>query len=66
LDRIPRASELTADELSTLRRLATASFTPATQVNALQRDRLLELGLIQRAMGGLMATPAGRILTRLR
>ena len=64
MDRIPRASELTAEELSALRRVAASSFTPGGQVNQAHRDRLLELGLIQRAAGGLMATPAGRIVTR--
>jgi hypothetical protein len=64
MDRIPRASELTADETRVLRGIVSGSFTPGGQVNPLQRRRLLELGLIQCAMGGLMATPAGRIVAR--
>jgi hypothetical protein len=42
-----------------------ASFTPTHQINAGQRTRLLELELIQSGMGGLMPTPAGRIVARL-
>jgi hypothetical protein len=64
MDRIPRAHELTSGEMSALRSIVGGSFTPGGHVNALQRARLLELGLIQRAMGGLMPTPAGRILAR--
>jgi hypothetical protein len=47
-----------------LRGIVAGSFTPSGHVNLAQRERLLELGLIQRAMGGLMPTPAGRILAR--
>jgi len=65
MDRIPRASELTADEMSALRNIVTSGFTPGGQINRRGRNRLLELGLIQLAMGGLMPTPAGRIVARL-
>jgi len=64
MERIPRAHELTSDEMRALRGIVTGSFTPSGQVNLFQRQRLLELGLIQCAMGGLMPTPAGRILAR--
>jgi hypothetical protein len=64
MERIPRAHELTSGEMSALRGIVAGSFTPSGQVNLVQRERLLELGLIQHAMGGLMSTPAGRILAR--
>jgi hypothetical protein len=65
MERIPRASELTTDEMRFLRRIVTASFTPGNQIHPAQRSRLIELGLIQRGMGGLVATPAGRIVSRM-
>jgi len=64
MERIPRAHELTPDEMGALRIIVSGSFTPNGHVNQHQRNRLLELGLIHRAMGGLMPTPAGRILAR--
>jgi hypothetical protein len=64
MERIPRAQELTPDELSSLRSVVAGGFTPSGQINQLQRRRLVELGLIQCAMGGLMPTPAGRIVAR--
>jgi hypothetical protein len=65
MTRIPNQLDLTADELKTLRDIVGRSFTPAGQINAQQRSRLLELGLILGGMGGLMPTPAGRIVARL-
>jgi hypothetical protein len=64
MDRIPRAQELTPDEMNSLRSVVAGGFTPDSQINRLQRKRLLELGLIQCAMGGLLPTPAGRIVAR--
>jgi hypothetical protein len=64
VDRIPRAHELTPEEMGALRRVVANSFTPGGQINRIQRERLLELGLISSAMGGLVPTPAGRILAR--
>jgi hypothetical protein len=64
MERIPRAQELTADEMNSLRSVVTGGFTPSGQINRIQRTRLLELGLIQSALGGLMPTPAGRIVAR--
>ena len=64
MERIPRAQELTADEMNSLRGVVARGFTPGGQINRFQRTRLLELGLIQCAMGGLMPTPAGRIVAR--
>ena len=64
MDRVPRAHELTADEMASLRRVVANSFTPCGHVDQLQQKHLIELGLIQRAMGGLMPTPTGRIVAR--
>jgi hypothetical protein len=64
MERIPRAHELTSDEMMSLRAVVSGNFTPSGHINRLQQKHLLELGLIQSAMGGLMATPAGRIVAR--
>ena len=66
MDRMPNAADLTQGEMASLRRIVLASFTPGNQLNALHAARLLELGAIRRAMGGVMPTPAGRIISRLR
>jgi hypothetical protein len=63
MDRIPNAADLTAAELSSLR-LVTKGFITKTIPKAHQ-DRLVQLGLIQSLMGGLMATPAGRMVARV-
>jgi hypothetical protein len=65
MNRIPNQLDLSADELKTLRDIVGRSFTPVGQVNAQQKARLLALGLILGGMGGLMPTPAGRIVARL-
>ena len=62
--RIPSARELSLPEWTALRNLAARNFTPSRQIDAGHKARLLELGLIQVSMGGLMATPAGRIVAR--
>ncbi len=64
MDRIPRADELTAEEMISLRIVVASGFTPGGQISRSRQNRLLELELIQRAMGGLMPTPAGRIVAR--
>jgi len=64
MDRIPRQHELTSEEISALRSVVAGSFMPSGHINRFQRERLLELGLIYSAMGGLVPTPAGRILAR--
>jgi hypothetical protein len=63
MDRIPNAADLTPAELSSLR-LVTRGFITKTIPTAHQ-DRLVQLGLIQSLMGGLMATPAGRMVARV-
>lgn len=65
MQRIPRASDLTLPELLSLREIVAGNFTSTATVSAAKRARLLKLGLIQSAMGGLMATPAGRIVARM-
>lgn len=65
MERIPSVRELTREELTSLRAVVAGSFVPAHQMSAPNRTRLLELGLIQNAMGGLMPTPAGKIVARL-
>ena len=65
MTRIPTALDLSGTELLLLRDIVANSFMPARQ--AMQRDvaRLVALELVQSAMGGLMPTPAGRIVARL-
>jgi hypothetical protein len=65
LNRIPTALDLTLGEWTSLRDIVLRSFTPTHQVAAPDRHRLLQLGLIQCRMGGVMPTPAGRIVARL-
>lgn len=65
MDRIPSARELTGDEMRSLRAVVANSFVPVNQMSLDCRRRLMDLGLIQNAMGGLMPTPAGKIVARL-
>jgi len=65
MNRIPTALDLTLQEFASLRNIVIRSFTPLNQVAAPEKERLLELGLIQIGMGGLVPTPAGRIVARL-
>jgi len=64
LDRIPRARDLTPEEIKALRAIVGSSFTSSSHVNPAQQKRLIALGLVQYAMGGLMPTPAGRVAAR--
>ena len=63
MNRIPTKSDLTDLEFSALREVS-AGFMSRT-IPKSRRARLVELGLIQEVMGGLMATPAGRIVARM-
>jgi hypothetical protein len=63
--RIPTARELTPAEWKSLRDIVAQGFTPTQQVSVSHRVRLMELDLIRCGMGGLIATPAGRIVARL-
>ena len=65
VDRIPNRGDITPNELTSLRLIVGHSFMSSASMPALRRARLLQLGLIQNGMGGLMPTPAGRILARL-
>ena len=63
MNRIPSRSDLTAAEYVSLR-LVAKGFMSRTIPSA-HRLRLVELGLIQDRMGGLMPTPAGTMVARL-
>ena len=65
MQRIPTALELKPGELITLRNIVADSFTPTRNISGTDRARLLQLELIRCGMGGVMATPAGRIVARL-
>jgi hypothetical protein len=63
MDRLPNAGDLTSSEFSSLC-LVARGFMSATIPKAHQA-RLVELGLIQAILGGLMATPAGHMVARI-
>jgi len=63
MDRIPTKSDLTAAQFSSLCLVSKGFMSRAIPTG--HRTRLVQLGLIQDAMGGLMATPAGRIVARM-
>jgi len=63
MNRIPTKSDLTPAEFSALREVSTGFMSRTIPKG--RRARLVELGLIQEVMGGLMATPAGRIVARM-
>lgn len=65
MQRIPARSDMTSFEFSSLREIVARSFLSSRTIPAASRMRLVELGLIQDAMGGLMPTPAGRIVARM-
>jgi hypothetical protein len=62
MNRLPGRDELTPSEFSSLC-LVSKGFMGRT-IPASDRKRLVELRLIQDIMGGLMATPAGRMVSR--
>lgn len=63
MDRIPNAADLAPPELLSLC-LVARGFMSRTIPKA-HETKLIALGLIQTRMGGLMATPAGRMAARL-
>lgn len=65
MDRMPAKSELTPSEFISLQQIVAASFMSKGSLSATRRARLVELGLIMNAMGGVVPTPAGRILARM-
>ena len=60
MDRMPTAADLTAAEYFALRQVA-KGFMNRT-ISKTHQARLVQLGLIQSLMGGLMITPAGRMV----
>jgi hypothetical protein len=62
MDRMPNAGDLTAAELASLTRVC-RGFILAT-IPKTHQARLVELGLIQAMMGGLVITPMGRMVAR--
>lgn len=62
MNRLPNAEDLTAAEFTSLL-LVAPGFMSRTIPKAHQ-VRLIELGLIQSAMGGLIPTPTGRMVAR--
>ncbi len=64
MNRLPGADELTAAEFMSLL-LVAPGFISRSAIPRAHRARLTMLGLIQPALGGLMATPAGRMVARI-
>ena len=64
MDRIPARSELSEPEMNSLRVIVAQSFMSRGSLPAERRARLVALGLVQNALGGVVPTPAGRIVAR--
>jgi len=62
MTRMPNAADLTAEEFASLRYVS-RGFVRAT-IPKSHQARLVELGLIQAMMGGLIITPMGRMVAR--
>jgi len=62
MNRMPNAADLTPQELASLTRVC-RGFICAT-IPKSHQARLVELGLIQAMMGGLIITPMGRMVAR--
>jgi hypothetical protein len=62
MNRFPSGDELTQSEFSSLCLVAKGFMSRTIPSGDIRR--LVELGLIQEAMGGLMPTPAGRMVSR--
>jgi hypothetical protein len=63
MDRLPNATDLTPPELSSLRLVARGFMNRV--IPKAHQARLIQLGLIQSLMGGLMVTPIGRMVGRV-
>ena len=63
MNRLPTAEDLTSAEFKSL--LLVAPGMMSRTIPKAHEARLVELGLIHSAMGGLMATPAGRMVARI-
>jgi hypothetical protein len=64
MNRLPGADELTSAEIMSLV-LVSRGFMSKGTIPAIHQARLVQLGLIHLALGGLMATPAGRMVARI-
>ena len=64
MNRLPSAEDLTSAEFVSLMLVAPGFMTRT--IPRAHETRLIELGLIRLGMGGLMATPSGRIVARQR
>ena len=64
-DAIPKVSDLTRGEMRALREIIVRAFVTIGSVPRLRRERLVAMGLVRAGMGGLIATPMGRIVARL-
>ena len=62
-NRMPARSDLTPDEFSSLNEIAATGFH-SRAIPVRRITRLVQLGLIQEIMGGLMITPMGRMVAR--
>ena len=62
MDRMPNVADLTGPELAS-RTVVSRGFICAT-IPKTHQARLVELGLIQAILGGLMITPMGRMVAR--
>ncbi|HXI99961.1 MAG TPA: hypothetical protein VNH44_01985 [Micropepsaceae bacterium] len=60
MDRIPTQSELTSGEIVSLKEIAKGFRSRAFRGAGVAH--LVQLGLIQEIMGGLMVTPAGKMV----
>jgi hypothetical protein len=65
MQQIASASDITHAEMQALRRVVAQSFVTKGTLTKPQRDRLSSLELITCGMGGVMPTPAGRIVARM-
>ena len=63
MDRLPNAADLTSAEFASLV-LVSRGFSLRT-IPRVHEARLVELGLIQSMMGGLIITPIGRMVARV-
>lgn len=63
MTRIPSADELTSAEFMSLV-LVSRGFMSKGAIAPAHQARLVQLGLIHLALGGMMATPAGRMVAR--
>jgi hypothetical protein len=64
MNRLPNGHDLTDGEMAALRLIVAQSFMSRSSLSAAHHARLVELDLIRTALGGVMATPAGRMVGR--